>query len=68
MLMHEWDSMLSLGLQVNAGYYAMEQANPRHEHEWSVWEDIPVQVSAYLFRSAMPAPDCSGRPSPACAS
>jgi 5-methyltetrahydropteroyltriglutamate--homocysteine methyltransferase len=29
---------IDLILQVNAGYYAMEQANPRHEHEWRVWE------------------------------
>jgi 5-methyltetrahydropteroyltriglutamate--homocysteine methyltransferase len=27
-------------LRVNAGYYLMEQANPRHEHEWQVWEDV----------------------------
>ena len=29
-------------LAVNAGYYAMEQANPRHEHEWRVWEDVKL--------------------------
>ena len=33
---------IDLILQVNAGYYAMEQANPRHEHEWRVWEDVPL--------------------------
>ncbi|HEY1597047.1 MAG TPA: cobalamin-independent methionine synthase II family protein [Thermoleophilaceae bacterium] len=27
-------------LSVNASYYLMEQANPRHEHEWQIWEDI----------------------------
>ena len=27
-------------LRVNAGYYLMEQANARHEHEWRVWEDV----------------------------
>jgi len=27
-------------LSVNARYYLMEQANPRHEHEWRVWEDV----------------------------
>src|SRR5690606_17192031 len=25
--------------QVNAGAYSIEAANPRHEHEWRVWED-----------------------------
>ena len=27
-------------LRVNAGAYLIESANPRHEHEWSVWEDV----------------------------
>ena len=30
----------SLVFQVNAGTYLYEHANPRHEHEWRVWEDI----------------------------
>src|SRR5205807_4575764 len=34
--------VIDLILQVNAGYYAMEQANPRHEHEWRVWEDVAL--------------------------
>ncbi|MBN1239706.1 MAG: cobalamin-independent methionine synthase II family protein [Gammaproteobacteria bacterium] len=25
-------------LEVNAGAYSLEAANPRHEHEWRVWE------------------------------
>jgi hypothetical protein len=29
-------------LRVRAGYYAMEQANPRHEHEWRIWEDVTL--------------------------
>lgn len=29
-------------LEVKAGYYAMEQANPAHEHEWKVWEDVKL--------------------------
>jgi 5-methyltetrahydropteroyltriglutamate--homocysteine methyltransferase len=32
--------VVDLILRVNAGYYLMEQANPRHEHEWQVWEDV----------------------------
>jgi 5-methyltetrahydropteroyltriglutamate--homocysteine methyltransferase len=30
---------IDLVLKVNAKYYLMEQANPRHEHEWRIWED-----------------------------
>ena len=34
--------VLSLILQVNAGTILFENANPRHEHEWRVWEDIDL--------------------------
>jgi 5-methyltetrahydropteroyltriglutamate--homocysteine methyltransferase len=34
--------VLGLLLQVNAGMYLFEAANPRHEHEWSVWEDVDL--------------------------
>jgi 5-methyltetrahydropteroyltriglutamate--homocysteine methyltransferase len=34
--------VVDLILQVNAGQYAMEQANPRHEHEWAVWQDVKL--------------------------
>ena len=34
--------ILGLVFQVNAGTYLYEDANPRHEHEWRVWEDIKV--------------------------
>ncbi|GAB3675793.1 cobalamin-independent methionine synthase II family protein [Saccharopolyspora tripterygii] len=34
--------VIDLILQVNAGSYATEQANPRHEHEWRVWEDVKL--------------------------
>jgi 5-methyltetrahydropteroyltriglutamate--homocysteine methyltransferase len=33
---------IDLVLAVNARYYLMEQANPRHEHEWKIWEDVPL--------------------------
>lgn len=29
-------------LRVPARYYLIEQANPRHEHEWRLWEDIEL--------------------------
>ena len=29
-------------LGVNAGAYCVEAANPRHEHEWRVWENVKL--------------------------
>jgi 5-methyltetrahydropteroyltriglutamate--homocysteine methyltransferase len=31
-----------LMLQVNASAYLIEAANPRHEHEWTVWRDVKL--------------------------
>jgi 5-methyltetrahydropteroyltriglutamate--homocysteine methyltransferase len=33
---------IDLVLAVNAKYYLMEQANPRHEHEWKIFQDVPL--------------------------
>jgi 5-methyltetrahydropteroyltriglutamate--homocysteine methyltransferase len=41
--------VVDLVLQVNAGQYAMEQANPRHEHEWAVWEDVKLPEGKKLI-------------------
>ncbi|MPY71017.1 MAG: methionine synthase [Alphaproteobacteria bacterium] len=37
---HEMDlgDILDIVLKVNAGAYSFEAANPRHEHEWVLWE------------------------------
>lgn len=32
------EDIVDLILQVRAGAYSIEAANPRHEHEWRVWE------------------------------
>jgi 5-methyltetrahydropteroyltriglutamate--homocysteine methyltransferase len=32
------EALVELILQVHAGAYSIEAANPRHEHEWRVWE------------------------------
>lgn len=32
------EDILDLILQVRAGAYSIEAANPRHEHEWRVWQ------------------------------
>jgi 5-methyltetrahydropteroyltriglutamate--homocysteine methyltransferase len=36
------EDVIDLVLSVNAGAYAIEQANSRHEHEWRVWEDVKL--------------------------
>jgi 5-methyltetrahydropteroyltriglutamate--homocysteine methyltransferase len=36
------EDVIDLVLRVNAGAYAIEQANARHEHEWRVWEDVKL--------------------------
>jgi 5-methyltetrahydropteroyltriglutamate--homocysteine methyltransferase len=33
------EAMIDLILQVRAGAYSIEAANPRHEHEWRVWRN-----------------------------
>jgi 5-methyltetrahydropteroyltriglutamate--homocysteine methyltransferase len=33
---------VDLMLQVRAGAYVIEAANPRHEHEWQLWEDVEL--------------------------
>ena len=34
--------IVDIMLKVNAGAYSFEAGNPRHEHEWKVWEDIAL--------------------------
>jgi 5-methyltetrahydropteroyltriglutamate--homocysteine methyltransferase len=41
--------VVDLVLQVNAGQYAMEQANSRHEHEWRVWQDVALPEGKKLI-------------------
>jgi 5-methyltetrahydropteroyltriglutamate--homocysteine methyltransferase len=41
--------VVDLILAVNAGAYAMEQANPRHEHEWRVWEEVSLPEGKKLI-------------------
>ena len=36
-------------LKVNAGAYSFEAANPRHEHEWRVWETVKLPEGAVLI-------------------
>jgi 5-methyltetrahydropteroyltriglutamate--homocysteine methyltransferase len=40
--------VIDLVLAVNARYYLIEQANPRHEHEWRLWEDVELPEGKVL--------------------
>lgn len=50
---HAFDPPLSevvgFMLQVPARYYAIEQANARHEHEWKLWEDVKLPDGKVLI-------------------
>ena len=41
--------IVDLVLQVNAGAYSVEAANPRHEHEWRVWEQVKLPDGKVLI-------------------
>ncbi len=40
--------IVDIMLRVNAGAYLFEAGNPRHEHEWHVWEDVPLAEGKIL--------------------
>jgi 5-methyltetrahydropteroyltriglutamate--homocysteine methyltransferase len=41
--------IVDLVLKVNVGGYSLEMANPRHEHEWRVWETVKLPEGKYLL-------------------
>ena len=38
----EMKDIVDIVLRIDAGAYSFEAANPRHEHEWRLWEDITL--------------------------
>jgi 5-methyltetrahydropteroyltriglutamate--homocysteine methyltransferase len=38
----ELKHLIDVMLRVNAGAYSFEAANPRHEHEWKVWQEVKL--------------------------
>jgi 5-methyltetrahydropteroyltriglutamate--homocysteine methyltransferase len=40
---------VDLMLQIRAGAYSFEAANPRHEHEWQVWETVHLPAEKLLI-------------------
>ena len=45
----ELKHIVDLMLRVNAGAYSFEAANPRHEHEWRVWESVKLPEGKLLI-------------------
>jgi 5-methyltetrahydropteroyltriglutamate--homocysteine methyltransferase len=43
------EDIVDLVLQVRAGCYSLEAANPRHEHEWEVWRDVRLPEGRTLM-------------------
>jgi len=41
--------VVPLMLKVNAGAYSFEAANPRHEHEYRIWEDVKLPEGKILI-------------------
>ena len=39
---------VDLMLDIRAGAYSFEAANPRHEHEWQVWEGVKLADDKFL--------------------
>jgi 5-methyltetrahydropteroyltriglutamate--homocysteine methyltransferase len=45
----ELKDFIDIVLKVNAGAYSFEAANPRHEHEWSLWKGVKLPEDAVLI-------------------
>jgi 5-methyltetrahydropteroyltriglutamate--homocysteine methyltransferase len=41
--------VVPLMLEVNVGAYSFEVANPRHQHEWRLWEDVKLPEGKVLI-------------------
>ena len=45
----ELKHFVDLMLQIRAGAYAIEAANPRHEHEWELWREVRLPDDKILI-------------------
>jgi 5-methyltetrahydropteroyltriglutamate--homocysteine methyltransferase len=43
------EDIVDLILKVKAGAYSLEAANPRHEHEWRVWQKVKLPAGKILI-------------------
>ncbi|OUM41925.1 cobalamin-independent methionine synthase II family protein [Arthrobacter sedimenti] len=44
----EFRHIVDLVLGINAGSYSFEAANARHEHEWTLWQDVDLPAGKVL--------------------
>jgi 5-methyltetrahydropteroyltriglutamate--homocysteine methyltransferase len=45
----EFKHIVDLVLNIRAGAYSFEAANPRHEHEWKIWESTKLPAGKSLI-------------------
>ena len=45
----ELKHIVDIMLRINAGAYSFEAGNPRHEHEWRVWEEVKLPEGKALI-------------------
>jgi 5-methyltetrahydropteroyltriglutamate--homocysteine methyltransferase len=45
----ELKDLVDIMLRIEAGAYSFEAANPRHEHEWQVWEGVKLPEGKSLI-------------------
>jgi len=45
----ELKDIVDLILQINAGAFSFEAANPRHEHDWQVWQNVKLPDGMLLI-------------------
>jgi 5-methyltetrahydropteroyltriglutamate--homocysteine methyltransferase len=45
----ELEHYVDLMLEIRAQAYSIEASNPRHEHEWKVWEDVKLPDGKILI-------------------
>ena len=45
----ELKHIVDIMLRINAGAYSFEAGNPRHEHEWRIWEEVKLPEGKALI-------------------
>ncbi len=45
----ELKDIIDIILKIKAGAYSFEAANPRHEHEWKLWESVKLPAGTSLI-------------------
>jgi 5-methyltetrahydropteroyltriglutamate--homocysteine methyltransferase len=45
----EFKHLLDIVLKINANFYSFEAANPRHEHEWQLWQNAKLPAGKAII-------------------